>query len=184
MENTTLQTEVVKRWLQNDNYHDFKTIVSQFRDENGTVDDVALSRWLKSKAKDSSQTHYAVMYHGTGASVPVMEDGLKRTSAKTKKSLQSATGYVYLSCYPSSAEMFGDVAYPHDDAVVYAVYVPIRDLLCDRDQLINKRMWGSDDGITIKDTLAHSLIYGHGARTKSEILPYAIARYSIKEKIF
>ena len=115
------------------------------------------------------------LFHGTSPNVPVMEDGLKTTKEKTKKSLQSETGYVYLSIYPSSAKMFGDMAYGISNAIVYEIDIPIIYLKPDKDQLYNKRKGLSD--IRIGETLGDSAIYGSGFRVKGDIPPYMINIY-------
>lgn len=86
--------------------------------------------------------------------------------------MQSATGFVYLSIYPQSARTFGELAYPRKQVTVYAVDIKIKELLPDKDQLRNKRLYGQFD---IDDTLADSLIFGHGARVKRNILPYELS---------
>lgn len=80
------------------------------------------NKWLKSHKNDK-----AILFHGTSENIPVLStdkvigQGLKRTSARTKKSYQSQTGFVYLSIYPSSAKMFGEMAYPNKKIKVYAI---------------------------------------------------------------
>jgi len=114
------------------------------------------------------------LYHGTSSDLPIIEEGLKPTSRKTAKSLQSGHGYVYLSIYPSMAFTFGEMAYPKKDITVYAVDIPIKNLKVDVDQLKNKRYWGNDSNIG--STLGHSIIYGHGARVKGWIQSYMITK--------
>ena len=63
-----------------------------FNDEPSDKDIKMFNRWLSLHRND-----YVVMYHGTSANIPVMTEGLRKTSLKTKKSIQSETGYVYLS---------------------------------------------------------------------------------------
>ena len=101
-----------------------------------------------------------------------MHQGMLKTTLHRRNSYQSASGYVYLSIWPSSARMFGELAYPKQDVTVYAVDVKIRELLPDLDQLRNKRLFGNFDNIGM--TLADSLIFGHGARVRREIKPYEI----------
>lgn len=114
------------------------------------------------------------LYHGTDASHNILQDGLLPTSAKRKKSLQSASGYVYLSVYKSMAKTFGEMANPYAKNIkVYKITLPINDLKVDNDQLKNKRMWSD---VEIGNTLGDSLIYGSGARVKG-----AIPNYYIKE---
>ena len=120
---------------------------------------------------------YVLLYHGTSCEIPVSKEGLKRTSNKTKKSLQSQTGFVYLSMFPSMAKTFAEMAYPYEDVCVYQIFIKIKDLKPDKDQLKNKRMWS--DNKDIKDTLVDSLIYGKGARVKRDIMSYEIKKYDI-----
>lgn len=141
-----------------------------FNDTPSEKDIKALNQWLLRHRDD-----YVRLYHGTSSRIPVKEKGLLKTSRRTKKSLQSQTGYVYLSVFPGMARTFGEIAYPHDDVTVYAVDIKIRELLADKDQLANKRMWA---GVDCGDTLADSLIYGHGARVKRNINPWEIKETS------
>ena len=138
-----------------------------YNDDPSDKDINMFNRWLSLHRND-----YVVLYHGTSANIPVMTEGLRKTSMKTKKSIQSETGYVYLSLWPDSARTFGEIAYPYDDVKVYAVIVKVQDLRPDKDQLFNKRRW--DDSKKIGDTLADSLVYGRGARVKRNIYPYEI----------
>jgi hypothetical protein len=114
------------------------------------------------------------LYHGTSAKIDILNDGLLVTKSKTKKSLQSQTGYVYLAIYPDMAKTFGDIAYPYDDIVVYEVIVPVYLLQADKDQLRNQRAYA---GRTVGDSLAESALYGHGFRVKGDIPPYMIKVY-------
>ena len=98
------------------------------------------NRWLSLHRND-----YVVLYHGTSANIPVMTEGLRKTSLKTKRSIQSETGYVYLSLWPDSARTFGEISYPYDDVKVYAVIVKVQDLRPDKDQLFNKRRWDDSE---------------------------------------
>lgn len=107
------------------------------------------------------------LYHGTAANLPIMEQGLLPTSARRRRSLQSTSGYVYLSVYPGAAKDFGRMGNSGRAIEVYKVEIPIRILLADKDQLNNKRYWGEDS--TIGNDLASSLMIGHGARVKGRI---------------
>ena len=124
------------------------------------------------------------LYHGTSSKHDVMNKGLLPTSATRRLSLQSGSGYVYLSYDPQRALMFAQFGYPSwgegERYVVYAVTVPIRKLRPDPDQLRNKRMWGEHSDIG--DTLADSLIYGAGARVKGRIEPWQISVYGYFDK--
>ena len=124
-----------------------------------------LNKWLRTHKEE-----YVVLYHGTSAEFPIKEQGLKKTTYRTKKSYQSEPGYVYLSLFPGSAKFFGEIAYPNKEIAVYPVCIKIKELKPDYDQLVNKKMAGFDAG----DTLADSLIYGHGARVKRHINPWEI----------
>lgn len=117
---------------------------------------------------------FVSLYHGTSPKHNIIEDGLLKTTNKTKKSFQSEVGYVYLSVYPSSAKTFGDLAYGISNAVVYEIKVPIEFLKVDTDQLKNKRLYGSFKNI--ENTLADSLLYGNGFRVKGNIPPYLIKK--------
>ena len=130
------------------------------------ANDVAvLQHWLKEHKNDS-----IVLYHGTDASLPISQEGLKKTSVRTKRSLQSGTGNVYLTPYPTFAKAFGQFAYPdkENSIAVYDVAVKISDLRPDKDQLKNKRM----EGINLGDSLAASLLVGHSVTVKHNVMNY------------
>jgi hypothetical protein len=131
---------------------------------------------FKKKLRKNKGEDYVLMYHGTSCNNPIMEQGIKRTKNSTKKSLQSQTGYVYLTVYPTMAKTFAETAYPYDDVCVYQVFVKIKDLKPDTDQLKNKRMWGDQN---IGSTLTDSLIHGRGARVKRDIMPYEIKKIDV-----
>lgn len=126
-----------------------------------------LKKWLK----DNPDT-VVRMYHGTNASIPVETEGLKPTSAKTAKSLQSRHGVVSLSIYPGMAKQFGEMVYPGKEIAIYAVDVPVSRLLPDADQLKNMRYWGEKKGLG--NSLAESIAYGHGAQLKGKIPQYPL----------
>ena len=105
-----------------------------------------------------------------------MHEGLLRTTSRRRNSAQSESGYVYLSIYPSSAKTFGEIAYPRDEVIVYAVDIKIKELKPDKDQLVNKRRWGYGQFDFLGDSLAESLIFGHGARVRRDIRPYEIKK--------
>lgn len=128
-------------------------------------DIVVLSRWLKAHRNDS-----IVLYHGTDSSLPILQEGLKRTSMRTKRSLESGTGNVYLTSHLGFAKSFGGYAYPeHEDSItVYDVVVKVKDLHADKDQLKNHRM----EGVDLGDSLAASLLVGHSATVKHDIPNY------------
>lgn len=117
------------------------------------------------------------LYHGTSVKHDVADQGLLPTSRRRRLSLQSGSGYVYLSYDPMRALSFASAGYPTDKTlVIYAVEVPIRDLKPDGDQLRNKRMW-SDGHSAIGNSLADSFIYGGGARVRGTIWPYQVSLY-------
>ena len=126
-----------------------------------------LNKWFK-----DNPTTLVRMYHGTSAEFDIGSQGLLPTSVNRRNSYQSGSGYVYLSIYPSSAQMFGELAYPQREIVVYQVDIPVYMLVPDKDQLNNKRQYEPE----LKDSLADSILYGHGARVKGKIPPYFITR--------
>lgn len=140
---------------------------SQLFTNNPSIDDIKFLNKYLLKNKYS----LIRLYHGTDADIDIMNDGLQVTSAKTKRSMQSATSYVYLSIYDSSAKTFGEMAYPMKNINVYEVAIPIYFLKPDLDQLKNKRLWS---GIECGDTLADSALFGSGFRVKGNIPPYMI----------
>ena len=121
-----------------------------------------LNAWLK-------DNRYATirMYHGTDASIPVMKEGLKPTSARTAKSLQSSHGTVSLSLFPGMAHQFGRLAYAGKEIAIYPVDVLVKNLVPDNDQLRNKRHFGGRTDIG--DTLAESIAIGHGAKVRGAV---------------
>jgi len=133
-----------------------------------------INTWLR-----QNKEKYVILFHGTTSKHPISDQGLLPTSGKRRHSYQSESGYVYLSMYPSSAEMFGKMAYPGDEINIYAVKVKIGELKPDKDQLRNKRYYSDQN---IGDTLAESLIYGSGARVKRNIWAYELTSVNISEK--
>lgn len=131
-----------------------------------------LKIWIKQNKNDP----FVIirMYHGTDASLPIEEEGLKPTSSKRRHSLQSRSGYVSLSVFPGMAKTFGEFAYPKKEIAVYSVDIPITKLVPDIDQLKNKRLWGGGEYDTLGNTLADSIAYGHGAQVKGSIPKYMI----------
>ena len=114
------------------------------------------------------------VYHGTHPNHKIIEEGLKTTKMKTKRSLQSEVGYTYFSIYPSMAKTFAEMGYNITNAVVYEVLLPISEIKPDKDQLRNKRLYG---GYDIGESLGESIVYGHGVRVKGDIPPYMIKIY-------
>ena len=134
---------------------------------DGDVD--GFNSWL-----DEHKEDFVRLYHGTGGNIDVANQGLLKTTKKRRRSYQSTPGYVYLSLYPSSARLFGELGYPYEKAKVHAVDIKIKELKPDLDQLANKRLY-DDDLSQLGDSLAESLIYGGGARVKRNILPDEIS---------
>ncbi len=123
------------------------------------------------------------LFHGTSPNLPIQEEGLKTSKIKTKKSLQSEVGYVYLSIYPESAKIFGEMSNNTKNSVVYEIEIPITHLKPDKDQLYNKRKsyveFNTREKVPIiRETLGDSAIYGNGFRVKGDIPPYMIKKYN------
>lgn len=148
---------IFKNWIYNNPRAENKKYTKEF------------NQWLKEHKED-----YCEMYHGTSAKIPILKEGLKKTSSKRRRTYQSGSGYVYLSIYPSMAETFGQMGYPMESIAVYAVRIKIKDLLPDKDQLNNKRFYGEIKDL--KNTLAESIIVGSGARVKRNIFPYELKK--------
>lgn len=127
----------------------------------------ALARFLR----DNPQ-HLLRLYHGTAARLPILDDGLRPTTARTARSLQSGHGYVYLTVYPGQARFFAQMAYPQKAVTVYAVTLPVALCRPDRDQLRNQRYWA---GRIVRNTLADSLAWGHGVAVRERIFPDALS---------
>lgn len=111
------------------------------------------------------------LYHGTHPNIPILEEGILTTKLKTKKSYQSQVGFVYLSLYPESAKLFGNIGYGINNATVYQVDIPILYLKPDLDQLHNSN--------TLNKTLGDSAIHGHGFRVKGDVPPYMITKTNL-----
>jgi len=120
-----------------------------------------LDRWLR-----ANPGAWVRLYHGTDAALPVAREGLKPTGEARRNSLQSRTGYVSFSIYPGHAEVFARMAFPRRAVTIYGVDLRVGELVADRDQLRNQRAWARRD---VKDTLAHSLAFGHGAQVKGGV---------------
>jgi len=120
-----------------------------------------LDRWLR-----ANPGAWVRLYHGTAAALPVAREGLKPTGEARRNSLQSRTGYVSFSIYPGHAEVFSRMAFPRRAVTIYGVDLRVGELVADRDQLRNQRAWARRD---VKDTLAHSLAFGHGAQVKGGV---------------
>lgn len=116
------------------------------------------------------------LYHGTSVKHDVWDKGLLPTSATRRRSIQSGSGFVYLTYDPMRALTFAQMGYPREGPyVVYSVELPVRMLLADPDQLRNKRQWtGRDD---IGTGLIDSLIHGGAVRVKGRVDTYRIKVY-------
>jgi len=124
-----------------------------------------LNKWLR-----DNKEKYVKMYHGTpfDNKQKILEKGILPTTFSRRHSQQSESGYVYLSLFPTMSKLFADMANVYSkDNVVFVATILIMNLKPDTDQLNNKRINGQD--LSIGDTLAESLIYGHGARVKGKV---------------
>lgn len=125
-----------------------------------------LNKWLR-----DNKDKYVQMYHGTPFENKqrILEKGILPTTYSRRHSQQSESGYVYLSVFPTMSKVFADMAnvYSKEKNVVFVATIQIMDLKPDTDQLKNKRIHGQD--LSIGDTLAESIIYGHGARVKGKV---------------
>ncbi len=126
-----------------------------------------LRAFLKAHKYDSM-----LMYHGTSSRHSIQADGFKPTSASRRNSLQSRSGYVSFSVFWGMSETFAKMAYPMQDVTIYAVRVPIYDMVGDADQLRNKAIWG---GVNLGKDVAASLLVGHGIQVKGRVNPAQIA---------
>lgn len=111
------------------------------------------------------------LYHGADKNSPIVDQGLLKASPNRRKSLASSHGFVYLSPFKETAEIFGKIGNPYG-YTVYTVDLPIRLLKPDKDQLANKKIGNSNIG----NTLADSIIYGRSVSVKDNIPPYMINR--------
>lgn len=117
------------------------------------------------------------LYHGTAARNRVLDEGLLPATARRRNSLQSAAGYVCASVYAGHARQFGVMASLNcgPDAqgsrvAVYPVVLTVGRLCADLDQLRNRRAGGLECG----NSLAESLVHGHGARVRGRVEPFAL----------
>lgn len=157
-------------FYNDERFHEF--FYTDLRDNPKKVKE--FQRWLV-----EYQNCYCYLYHGTDAAIPILTQGLKRTKATTKKSMQSTTGYVYLSVFPELALEFGKIAYPHaKEIAVYQVLCRIGSLLPDKDQIRNVNLYG---GHAFKNSLAISLLIGHGARVNRDIEPNELNLFAKKD---
>jgi hypothetical protein len=130
-----------------------------------------LDQWLR-----GNPNAFVRLYHGTAKDHPIMASGLLPTTSNRRNSLQSRSGYVSLSVYESNARTFGELAYPGKEIEVYAVTMCVRSLTADKDQLFNQRC---HVGRKVKNSLAHSLVFGHGAQVKGKVDPWYIQPLSL-----
>lgn len=128
----------------------------------------AFSSWLRSRPNE-----FVRLYHGTAAANPIWEEGLLPTSLTRRNSIQSGSGFVYLSVFPGMAFDFGRYASLNRPAdadgarvAVYPVTMTIRSLAADIDQLHNRRLWA---GEVVGNSLAESLVRARGARHRGRI---------------
>jgi len=135
-----------------------------------------LNKWFK-----DNKDNYIKLYHWTSPDWKILDEWLKATINKSKKSIQSQPWFVYLSFDPSRAKTFWEMWYAWKTPKVYEVKVKIWDLKPDLDQIWNKRYWGENQDIW--DTLADSLLYGKWFRVKWNIEPYKINEYQANKQI-
>lgn len=121
-----------------------------------------------SKNKDT----YVRLYHGTGQNVTIEVEGIRRTNRKNRRTVQSSTGFVYLTSRPEIARRYGEFGYD-GKANVYSVDVKVRDLKPDADSLKLARLDGTD---IAGNGLAESLYYANTARVNRDILPYELSK--------
>lgn len=125
-----------------------------------------LNKWLR-----EHKMNYVKMYHGAPAKhvQGILEKGLLPTSDKRRNSYQSQSGYVYLSVLPKSSKIFAELADAHnvENNTVFEVVELVNSLLPDTDQLNNYR--SAKENWDIGNSLAESIVYGHGARVKGKI---------------
>lgn len=121
------------------------------------------------------------LYHATDEKIPILKEGLKPTGKKTATSLGTSFGRVSLGYDPRQVIAFPDLGYPYAKKInIYAVEIPIRNLIPDTDQLRNRRLYGGKQDIG--NSLAESLIYGHGAQVKGKIPSSQIRLYGVYDK--
>jgi hypothetical protein len=123
--------------------------------------------WLKQNSNKVIR-----LYHGADKNSPIEDQGLLKTSPNRRKSLASSSGYVYLSPFKETADIFGEIGNPYGHAI-YTVDLPIRLLKPDKDQLANMKSINPNIG----NTLADSIIYGRSISVKDNIPPYMINRF-------
>ena len=122
-----------------------------------------LKAWLTLHT-DKYKNESVVLFHSTGARIPVLEQGLKPTTVTRRRSFQSQSGFCYLAVTPERAHAFGRLG-NQNNARVYAVRILVKNLKADLDQLGNHRSVGTEIG----NSLAESILWGGGARVKGAI---------------
>jgi hypothetical protein len=125
-----------------------------------------------------------VLFHGTAKKHNISNEGVKRTTSQTRRSIQSRPGRVSVSLYPDHAKLFASLGYPNEEVEVYAVCVPFFSLIADTDQLSNRRRELTDTGnaelaSNIKNSLAYSFLHGSGAWLKRDVEPYEVRPLSL-----
>lgn len=141
---------------------------------NPTPQQVAdFSSWLRARPNA-----FVRLYHGAPAGLNIEDEGLLPTSLSRRNSLQSTSGFVYLSAYPGMAYDFGHFASlnraPAADGArvaVYPVTITLRRLLADLDQLANRRKFAQEQ---VGNSLAESLIRARGARVRGRVEPQCL----------
>jgi len=130
-----------------------------------------LNKKIREIKKDIYFPKKFLFFHGTGRRnrKSILEKGLLRTTKKTKKSIQSTPGYVYLSLNPESAKLFGSLAYAGEKLDVYAILVAAKDIKPDKDQIYNKNLYGNEK---LSVNIVNSLLYGNGVCVKKDIELY------------
>ncbi|KAB7891453.1 hypothetical protein [Poseidonibacter ostreae] len=161
--------EIKNKWITPDGINLREHMHETIKDvENPTKKELkAFNSFLRANKEES-----VILFHGTSSEYNIKEDGIKKTTARTRKSIQTTLGYVYASVFKELAQIFGEMANPHNEISVYAIKVKVKDLKADLDQLTNKRRWGENENIG--NTLADSLVFGRGARIKRNIEDYEV----------
>lgn len=175
MKNVKNFKEFINEAYIHDGYDTINDVID-LRDYDFTFNNDKQSVKLMNQFLRKNKLKKIKLYHGTSSNHNILEDGILTTKTKTKRSLQSETGYVYLSIYPDASKTFGKIAYPYDDISVYEVIVPIKHLKADKDQLRNVRQWKDGENIPMFDDLGESACFGHGFRIKGDIPPYMIKK--------
>lgn len=129
---------------------------------------------------DKYQNNQIKFYHATNADYDIENQGLLPTSKNRRNSYQSGSGYVYLANTPEQAKEFADLAFPRNNIAIYEVDVYFNQMLPDKDQIRNQRMYAGKE--ELKDTLANSIVFGGGIRVKGKIPSYQIHLLKVIER--